>query len=445
MSQIFNDDAVEVIDSVPTYDNPFKFIKPLISSKKVLDPSTDHWYSGQVIPLRDPLVVKYGEYNETIELMNYSLYKLEVDVYFEYPTFAEGKHKIFTLTIEPLENIIIKTGVMDKYNETKLFVEVEDERYKKLLNMNICWNVTIPMYCEYGGTKRQTKEDVKNILMAITNLAYTIQSEEMVKTLYNFEKIVGRKFRIFPEYKDDTGAGVSNYKNYPTNTPEEIMCIDLTKDEDLNHLLKVWGVGSSHYGGPQTRNTFSLGACPNSDKIGAAVTQGGWWPANFYRGLGHGSIVKVREQYFKNNKGNVIHKVLIHEIGHVLGFWHYNSMCYGEMIDEQPRLIESIANLLREDLPYWEELPNENKVRCGGNDYERYIINNPDFLPKFYEKLSAEREARNKEYSRVMKANVTTGNPFADMFANQNIVNSLHPVDNLSYTLCSSLNIFKPL
>lgn len=449
MSQIINDRYVvnnnsEANDGVVTYQNPFKFLKPNIVETHELDPVTGHWYSGQTIPLRDPLVVKYGEYNESIELLNYAIYRLEVDIYFEYPTFAKGKHKIFTLSIDPLQHIIINTGIMDKDHETKLYVEVEDARYKKLQNMNICWNVQIPMTASYGASKVQTRTDVKNTLISITNLAYTMQSEEMKQVLVNFEKIVGRKFRILPEYKDDTGAGVNNYKDYPTNTPEEIMCLDLTKEEDLNRLLKVYGVGSEYYGGPQNRNTFKLGVVPNSAAAGAGVTFT-WFPANFYRGLGHGHTVIVREQFMTPQQNNVLHNVFIHEMGHCLGFWHYNSMCYGEMIDDNPRIIETICNLLGSDLPYWEEMPKMNKVRVGGNDLERYIINNPDFLPKFYDILMGERDARNAELDRFNRTKSVTGLWFVDTPANEALLNSIHPVDRFTYNQSMNMNIFKEL
>lgn len=436
--------STEGEDSVVTYTNPFKFLKPSIVETHELDPVTGHWFSGQSIPLRDPLVVKYGEYKETIELLNYAIYRLEVDIYLEYPRFAEGKHKIFTLTIDPLQHIVIKTGIRDKDNEMKLSVEVEDERYKKLQNMNICWNVQIPMQMTYGSSKVQTRTDVRNILMSITNLAYTMQSEEMKKVLVNFEKIIGKKFRILPEYKDDTGAGVDNYQNYPTNTPEELMCLDLTKEEDLDRLLKVFGVGSDYYGGPQNRNTFKLGVVPNSSAAGAGVTMLAF-PGSFYRVLGHGHTVIVREQFMAPQQGNVLHNVLVHEMGHCLGFWHYNSMCFGEMIDHDPRIIETICNLLGSELPYWEEMPKLNKVRVGGNDLERYIINNPEFIPKLYDKLMGERDARNAELNRFNKSKSVTGMWFIDTPANEALLNSIHPVDRFTYNRTMSLNIFKAL
>lgn len=426
-------------------DNPFKFLKLKKTHQFTLDPSTNQWYSSQAIPLNDPLVVKVGEYKDTIEFFNYTLWDLkDVVVYFEYPTFAEGKYEIFRTTLQPFEQAIFETGIYDVDDETKLTVEVEDPRYKKLQSMDICWKITIPMSATYGATKRQTLDDVKNIIMATTNMAYTMQSKELKQVLVNFENIVGRKFRIYPEYKDDTGAGVSNYKNNPTNTPEEIMCIDLTKEEDLNKLLKVYGVGSKFYGGPQNRNTFSIGVVPNSKALGAGVTST-WFPANYYRGLGHGVSIVCREQYIKPQQGNVLHNTFVHEMGHCLGFWHYNSMCYGEMIDEDPRVIETVCNLLGSDLPYWDEMPKSNNVRVGGNNLERWIINNPESVPTLSEKLIAEREARNAELNRFNRSKSVTGLWFIDTPANDRLLKSIHPVDKFTYDKCMNMNIFKAL
>lgn len=431
-------------DIIKIHEGPFKFLKPNVATVAELDPSTDYWFSGQAIPLRDPLVVKYGEYKERVELLNYAMFTVKADVCFEYPLMAEGKHKIFSVTIEPLQHIIIDTGINDQDNETKLFVEVEDERYKKLQSMNICWNVTIPMTATYGATKRQTRDDVKNILMSVTNLAYTMQSEELKTALRNFEKIYGKKFRLLPEYKDDTGAGLDNYQNYPTNTPEEVMCLDLTKEEDMKRLMTVFGVGSDYYGGPQRRNTFSIGVVPNSTAKGKGVTSCVWL-GSFYTTLGEGSAIKLREQYIKPTQSYVTSNVMIHEVGHVLGFWHYNSMCYGELIDHGGRVIESIIHLLREELPYWDELAPATKPRCGGNDFERYIVNNPDFIPKFHEKLMAEREARNAEFARFNRSKSNTGIWIIDASANQNLVKTLHPVDQCTYDITQNINCFKAL
>jgi hypothetical protein len=425
--------------------NIIKLLKFKKTNQFTLYPSTNYWFSSQGIPLNDPLVVKVGENKDTIEFMNYTLWDLkDVVVYFEYPAFSEERFEVFRTNISSFERVIFETGIYDTNNRIKLTVEVEDPRYKKLRAMNICWRITIPMNATYGATKRQTFEDVKNIIMVATNMAYTMQSEEMKKVLINFEKIVGRKFRIYPEYKDDTGAGVSNYKDNPTNTPEEIMCIDLTKEEDLNRLLTVYGVGSQFYGGPQNRNTFSLGVVPNSKALGAGVTQT-WFPANYYRGLGHGVSIVCREQYIKPQQGNVLHNTFIHEMGHCLGFWHYNSMCYGEMIDHNPRVIETICNLFGSELPYWDEMPKLNKVRVGGNDLERYIINNPDFIPKFYNTLMSERDARNAELDRFNKSKSVTGLWFVDTPANEALLNSIHPVDKFTYDGCMNMNIFKAL
>ena len=425
-------------------DTPFKFLKLTKTGCFTLDPSTSQWYSGQVIPLNDPLIVKVGEYKNTIEFMNYTLWDLkDVVVYFEYPGYAEGKHEIFRTSLAPFEQAIFETGIYDVNDETKLTVEVEDPRYKKLQSMDICWKITIPMRATYGATKRQTLEDVKNILMSVTNLAYTLQSKEMKQVLTNFEKIVGKKFRIYPEYKDNTGAGVSNHKNYPTNTPEEIMCIDLTKEEDLNRLLKVFGVGSKFYGGPQKVNTFSIGVVPNSNKKGGGMTM--MYTPNIYRGLGHGYSIVCREQYIKPQQGNVLHNSFIHEIGHCLGFWHYCSMCYGEMIDDNPRIIETVCNLLGSDLPYWEEMPKLNKVRVGGNDLERWIINNPESVPTLAEKLRIERNARNAELNRFNRSKSVTGLWFVDTPKNDKLLKSIHPVDKFTYDRVMSMNIFKAL
>lgn len=446
MSQISVENQTEN-DVTSEYKNPFKFLHPSITNRINLDPSTEWWYSGQAIPINEPLIKKISDDKSTIEVMNYSLFDLTVDVYFEYPVFAAGEHKIFTFDIKPLEMITINTGILDTDNETKLILVVEDERYKKIQSINVCWKVTIPMNCTYGTTKRQTVTDVKNLLSTTTNMAYALQSEEMKTILCNFEKIIGRKFRMFPEYKDDTGAGTPNYTNYPTNMPEEKMCVDLSNEEELNKLLRIFGINSIKYSGLQDRDTFSLGCCSNSTSKGAAVTQGTYWPS-LYNHIGRGSIIKIREQFVKPNKAYPVHNTFIHEMGHLFGFWHYNSMCYGEMIDHDPNIICTVVNLLREELPYWDELPDYNKTRCGGNTLEKYIVENPEFLPKFYEVLISEREARNNEYNRVINAKknlVPTGIPMIDMANEQNIVNSLHPVDRQTYDMNSSLYVFKPL
>lgn len=65
-------------------DNPFKFLKLKKTHQFTLDPSTSQWYSGQAIPLNDPLVVKVGEYKDTIEFFNYTLWDLkDIVVYTE--------------------------------------------------------------------------------------------------------------------------------------------------------------------------------------------------------------------------------------------------------------------------------------------------------------------------------------------------------------------------
>lgn len=120
-------------------------------------------------------------------------------------------------------------------------------------------------------------------------------------------------------------------------------------------------------------------------------------------------------------------------------------MCYGEMIDDNPRIIETICNLLGSDLPYWEEMPKMNKVRVGGNDLERYIINNPDFLPKFYDILMGERDARNAELDRFNRTKSVTGLWFVDTPANEALLNSIHPVDRFTYNQSMNMNIFKEL
>lgn len=426
-------------------NNPFKFLKLKKTNYSTLDPSTSQWFSNQTIPINDPLVVKVGEYKDTIEFFNYTLWDLkDVVVYFEYPRMAEGKYEIFRTTLTPFEYAIFETGIRDIDNEMKLTFEVEDYRYRKLQEMDICWKIAIPMYSTYGSTKRQTLNDVKDILIAITNLAYTMQSKEMKQVLSNFENITGKKFRILPEYKDDTGAGVNNYWNYPTNTPEDLMCLDLTKEDDLNELLKIFGISSNYYGGPQNRNTFNIGLVPNSKAKGAGVTSM-YFPGSFYKKVGHGTSVIIREQFVKPYQGNVLHNTFVHEMGHCLGFWHYNSMCFGPMIDYESRIIETICNLLSSDLPYWEEMPPTNKVRVGGNDLERWIINNPDSVPTLAEKLRLERDARNAELNRFNKSKSVTGLWFIDTPANDRLLKSIHPVDKFTYDSVQSMNIFKAL
>ena len=166
---------------------------------------------------------------------------------------------------------------------------------------------------------------------------------------------------------------------------------------------------------------------------------------NIYRGLGHGYSIVCREQYIKPQQGNVLHNSFIHEIGHCLGFWHYCSMCYGEMIDDNPRIIETVCNLLGSDLPYYEEMPKLNKVRVGGNDLERWLINNPESVPTLAEKLMKERNARNAELNRFNRSKSVTGLWFVDTPKNDKLLKSIHPVDKFTYDRFMSMNIFKAL
>lgn len=417
---------------------PFSFIKPIIKQVNRLDPSTSHWYSGQTIPVNDPLIVKLGEYNNSMELLNYTMYDLvDVVVFFEMPAMVDGKYEIFRTTIGALEHVVIETGIMDKHSETRLTVEVEDPRYKKLQAIDVCWKVNIPMEVTYGNVRRRhNAQDVKDLLMAITNVAYTLSSPEMETTLRNWEAIYGRKFRILPEFKDDSSKTPSGV------TPENLY-LDLSKDEDLKRLFAVMGVHSPKYGGPQQRDSFTIGIIANNGGEGKGVTWGDW--SNPFKRLGHGYTMYIRETYMKFTKTYGTGYTYMHELGHIFGFHHYNSLCYGEAIDLAPRIFETVLNLLGEDLPYWNELPDYNRPRVGGNSYEKYCINNPDFIPKFYNRLMLERDARNEECRRFNRSKSTTGLWFVDGATNQNLLNTIHRADKDTYDLTMNINTFSEL
>ena len=417
---------------------PFGFIQPIITQVYKLDPSTSHWYSGQVIPVNDPLIVKFGEYNNTIELLNYSMYDLvDVVVLFEMTSMKTEKYEIFRTSIKALEHLVIETGIMDKDSESRLTVEVEDPRYKKLQAIDVCWKVSIPMSVEYGGvTHRHTVKDVKSLMMSITNIAYTLASPEMEKTFRNWEAVTGKKFKILPEYKD-------NSSKTPSGVAPKDMYLDLSKDEDLNRLYRVMGVHNTKYAGPQKSDSFVIGVIANNGGVGKAVTWGFW--NNPFSQLGQGYKMYIREKYMNFTKNYGINYIYLHELGHVFGFNHYSSFCYGEAADYSPRTIETVLNLLSEELPYWNELPNYGKPRVGGNDYERYCINHPDFIPKFYDKLMLERDARNAECRRFNKSKSSTGVWFIDNMKNQNLLKTIHPADKDTYDQTININIFSEL
>ena len=105
---------------------PFGFIQPIITQVYKLDPSTSHWYSGQVIPVNDPLIVKFGEYNNTIELLNYSMYDL-VDVTEGRVPYKKAlvRHKKYeTLFLLPTSQIKDKSAV----NPAQLMVLCDELR-----------------------------------------------------------------------------------------------------------------------------------------------------------------------------------------------------------------------------------------------------------------------------------------------------------------------------
>lgn len=291
-------------------------------------------------------------------------------------------------------------------NLKNIRLEINDERYKKIQNIDVCWRMN---FITSANNKPcvANQQTVKSSIMAHTNIAYALASKEFDQIVRHYQEIVGHPIVKYEEYE---GANNSEKPNIATlrKKPYEECAWKLDTEEDFKEFFSVLGVRSDKFSALQTRNTFSWGL--QDDPLGqgrdGVTTLDSRYTTNTLTG---GFRYVMRTSTFYSDAENSMDIVSIHELGHLFGYAHYSEFSVGTMADKGPMTIASLTDLMQVSgrAPYGkgEMKPHTGVSRCGFNKIEKFIYDhrNDYFkdsdLPAYMDKVKNERNAG---YDRVV-------------------------------------------
>lgn len=273
----------------------------------------------------------------------------------------------------------------EKYSElTNFRLEIDDAGYQALNDIETQWVV------HFRKGLNADQDQVRKNVMMLTNLAYFFQSDELSTVLDNYEAISGEKFYKYQEFKDSSGGKV------PTGFTEEQIAYDFSDPAQKEKFFNLMGVRSNKIGENGYVSSFTW----SEDNLqGQGTTWGRWFDGELR--LGAGDRISMRPEY-NTTKNEIVSTQALHEFGHLFGYTHYSSFCYGEAVDFGPRVLYSLVNLMGEAglLPY--DTLNYSVERCGFNQVEKFIYENGDKFPELHQYLESVKEQRNAAYDAVV-------------------------------------------
>lgn len=235
-----------------------------------LDPQSGKWFSGNKIKINNPITINVESNKKTLTICNYYLKEIkgafltvsndkgEMPIYY----FEDFKPLHYYKVHIPIDRLTSFSKELTKKNIQFKMINLGEE-FEKLNKIDVCWNTQIPI--NYDGCNiRHTRDQIKNLLIQLTDLAYILQSKEFEVVCDNFESIYGKKLDKLP-WKLENGNLI--------NQDENKRCWNLKDKDQRKFFYDVMGVRSKTYGGTRSRDTFKCGY-ENPKFYGRGVTWG---------------------------------------------------------------------------------------------------------------------------------------------------------------------------
>ncbi|MBB2148688.1 hypothetical protein [Pedobacter gandavensis] len=285
------------------------------------------------IVLRDPLKIELSGTKE-VKLINFTLKTIkDVHVFAKLTADAESVELFKIDSITPLVTFKLPLSIVDKelqmtdFSKAVFSVVVDDPFYKRLNAMKIPWKLSFRKSQEdVGNWYRMNPLHARESLVMFTNLAYLFSQPATQEAFMAYEGLT-----------ENDGTTL------------------LTKEKK-----------EAVYQDILTRANIETGLVRNVS------------------GLGGGNLVAGAEYVLMRHYNKNAEEVIVHELGHALGFGHSSNMTYASSSKAFHLAMRPLVNKLLADreYPYWDYRML--------NTYNKYIDMTGDYL----------REGKNPDGSR---------------------------------------------